>query len=64
MPLARLVFVPQHDGRLHRGTIGAIEASHNFTSGGVEADGENGSTPLDERVEASIPASNEEENAA
>lgn len=63
VPLARLVFVPENDGRLHRYAIDAIEASYSVTGGGVKAEGEHGRTPLAERVGASIPGSGDEEVA-
>jgi hypothetical protein len=55
MPLARLVFVPQHDGRLHRCAIDAIEAGNGLPGRGMEAKGEYGSTPSVERTGGSIP---------
>ena len=42
VPLARLVFVPEHDGRLHRCAIHAIEAGHNVTSCGEKLEGGHG----------------------
>ena len=40
VPLARLVFVPKDDGRLHRRAIDAIEAGKGIAGGGVVAEGE------------------------
>lgn len=48
VPLARLVFIPEHDGRLHRCIIDAIEAGHNAASGSEKSKREHGSTPCDE----------------
>ncbi len=55
VPLARLVFAPQHDGRLHRCAIGTINAGYDVTSGGVEAEGQHSGPPSVETSEASRP---------
>jgi len=55
VPLARLVFTPEHDGRLHRCAVDAIEAGHNVTSRSEKSEEEHGSTPSDERTGGSIP---------
>jgi len=48
VPLARLVFTPEHDGRLHRCAIEAIEAGQNITSRGIEVEGEHGPISIDD----------------
>jgi hypothetical protein len=58
------MFVPKDDGRLHRCTIGAFEASHNVAGGGKEAEGEHDRPPLDECAGASIPGGDDEDVAA
>jgi hypothetical protein len=42
------VFVPEHDGRLHRCAIDTIEAGNSIASGGVEAEGEHEDTSTDD----------------
>jgi hypothetical protein len=48
VPLARLVFVPEHDGRLHRCTIHTIEAGNCIASGGVKLEGEHKQVSIDD----------------
>ena len=57
VPLARLVFVPENDGRLHRCAIDAIEAGHNAAGGGKEAERKNDGPPHDGCSDISIPGS-------
>src|SRR4051794_36789468 len=60
VPLARLVFVPQHDGRLHRCAIDGNEVGYNVASRSEKSEGEHGSPPHDERTDASIPGGGDE----
>ena len=51
VPLARLVFVPKDDGRLHRCAIDAIEAGHNVAGSGKEAEGVHGHSSVDDAAQ-------------
>jgi hypothetical protein len=64
VPLARLVFIPQHDGRLHRCAIDAIEAGNCLASRSKKTEGDHGRPPHDERPDAGIPGGDDEEVAA
>jgi hypothetical protein len=64
VPLVRLVFTPEDNGRLHRCAIGTIEARRNVTGRSEKTEGDHGRTPLAERVGVSIPGSDDEEVAA
>jgi hypothetical protein len=47
VPLARLVFVAEKDGRLHRSTIGTIGEGNGMTGGGIEAEREHEHISID-----------------
>jgi hypothetical protein len=59
VPIARLVFVPEHDGRLHRCAIDAIEAGDGIASRNEKTEGEHGRPPHDARTVDSIPGDEE-----
>lgn len=64
VPLTRLVFSPQEDGRLHRCAINAIEAGNNVASGGKQSKGEHGNTPVINWIGDSIAGGNEAQEGA
>ena len=64
VPIARLVFTPQDDGRLHGCAIDAIEVSHSVAGSGKEAEREHGGTPYGDREELSIAGHDQEPGIA